>query len=114
MAEGAPQGVGTDQAWPGGGQGKGPHPPAEDTWQTLSHRARLQGQQSCRGAWSSGCITWEVLGSFRVQWSEETIGLTGQEPPCPLGGGAEGERLGAPRLPTASAPSTPLNGDGVL
>lgn len=37
----------------------------------------------------------------------------GQEPPCPVGGGAEGEGLGAPRLPTASAPSTPLNGAGV-
>lgn len=31
-----------------------------------------------------------------------------------LGGGAKGEGLGASRLPTASAPSTPLNGAGVL
>ena len=37
----------------------------------------------------------------------------GQEPPCPVGGWAEGEGLGAPRLPTASARSTPLNGAGV-
>ena len=76
MAEGAPQGVGTEQAWPGGGQEKGPHPPAEDTRQTLSHRASLQGQQSCHGAWSRGCIAWGVLGSLHVPWSQETIGLT--------------------------------------
>ena len=113
MAEGAPQGVGTEQAWPGGGQGKGPHPPAEDTWRTLSHRACLQGQQSCMGPGAMAASPGGFWAHFVSRGPRRPSVSPGQEPPCSVGGGAEGQGLGAPRLPTASAPSTPLNGAGV-
>ena len=66
------------------------------------------GSAELHGAWSHGCIAWGVLGSLRVPWSQETIGLTRAGATMLSWGRGRGSRAGGPQAAHCLSPEHTL------